>query len=216
MGRIENDVLIIGAGPAGSAVATILAEHGHRVLVLEREKFPRYHIGESLIPFTFVPLERLGMIDKLRKSAFIKKYSVQFTSPNGEASPPFYFFNRYDRNTIAQTWQVLRSDFDVMLCENAKSKGAAVKEEVNVKEFLREGGRIVGVRAQEKDGRVVDYRARITLDCSGREAFAATRNRWKMRDPHLNKVSVWTYYQGAKRDPGLDEGATTVAYVPKK
>ena len=70
---------------------------GHDVLVLEREKFPRYHIGESLIPFTFVPLQRLGMIEKLRKSAFVKKYSVQFISPNGQASQPFYFFNRYER-----------------------------------------------------------------------------------------------------------------------
>ena len=83
------DVIIIGAGPAGSSAATILAENGRRVLVLEREKFPRYHIGESLIPFTFHPLERLGMVDRLRDSAFVKKYSVQFISPEGDASQPF-------------------------------------------------------------------------------------------------------------------------------
>ncbi len=106
------DALIIGAGPAGSSAAAILAEHGHRVLVLEREKFPRYHIGESLLPFTFQPLQRLGLIDKMRGSAFVKKYSVQFVSPSGKASQPFYFFNRYDRETVAQTWQVLRSEFD--------------------------------------------------------------------------------------------------------
>src|SRR5256885_12152539 len=112
-GQTDWDCIIIGAGPAGCATATILAEYGHRVLVLEREKFPRYHIGESLIPFTFVPLQRLGLIEKMRRSAFVKKYSVQFISPNGQASQPFYFFNRYDRDTIAQTWQVLRSEFDV-------------------------------------------------------------------------------------------------------
>src|SRR2546427_10664979 len=140
------EVLIIGAGPAGSAAAALLAEMGHRVVVLEREKFPRYHIGESLLPFTFHPLQRLGLIGKMRKSAFIKKYSVQFVSPSGKASQPFYFFTRYDRDTVAQTWQVLRSEFDVMLFDNAREKGASVKEETTVKELMKEGGRVVGVR----------------------------------------------------------------------
>src|SRR6478752_9673986 len=114
------EVIIIGAGPAGSASAAILAEKGRRAVVLEREKFPRYHIGESLLPFTFHPLERLGLIDKMRRSAFVKKYSVQFVSPSGKASQPFYFFNRYDRETVAQTWQVLRAEFDQMLVEHAR------------------------------------------------------------------------------------------------
>src|SRR6266478_2537772 len=135
----DYDVLIIGAGPAGCAASAVLAEKGRRVLVLEREKFPRYHIGESLLPFTFQPLQRLGLIDKMRQSAFVKKYSVQFISPNGKASQPFYFFTRYDRETVAQTWQVLRSEFDSILMENARAKGAAVLEEVTVKELLEEG-----------------------------------------------------------------------------
>src|SRR3954447_13672667 len=136
------DVIIIGAGPAGSSAAAILAEKGRRVLILEREKFPRYHIGESLLPFTFQPLERLGLIPKMRQSAFVKKYSVQFVSPNGKASQPFYFFNRYDPDTVAQTWQVLLSEFDQMLMENARDKGAEFKEEVTVKELLKEDGRV--------------------------------------------------------------------------
>src|SRR5262245_44569816 len=126
------DVVIIGAGPAGSAAAALLSEYGHRVLVLEREKFPRYHIGESLLPFTFQPLQRLGLIEKMRTSAFVKKYSVQFVAPSGKASQPFYFFDRYDRNTVAQTWQVLRSEFDQMLVDNARAKGATILEEVTV------------------------------------------------------------------------------------
>src|ERR1041385_6433333 len=116
------EALIIGAGPAGSAAAATLAEHGRRVLVLEREKFPRYHIGESLLPFTFQPLQRLGLIEKMRQSAFVKKYSVQFISPSGKASQPFYFFNRYNQD-VAQTWQVLRSEWDHMLLNNAREKG---------------------------------------------------------------------------------------------
>src|SRR5947207_3772948 len=146
--RQDYDAVIIGAGPAGSAAGTVLAEKGHRVLILEREKFPRYHIGESLLPFTFQPLQRLGLFDKMRQSAFTKKYSVQFISANGKASQPFYFFNRYDRETVAQTWQVLRSEFDLMVMQNAQEKGATVVEEVTVKELLREEGRVTGVRAQ--------------------------------------------------------------------
>src|SRR5262249_54380957 len=113
------DALLIGAGPAGTAAAALLAEYGHRVLLVEREKFPRYHVGESLLPFTFQPLQRLGLIEQMRRSSFVKKYSVQFVSPSGQASQPFYFFNRYDRATIAQTWQVLRSEFDQMMLDHA-------------------------------------------------------------------------------------------------
>jgi flavin-dependent dehydrogenase len=210
------DAIVIGGGPSGSAASTILAEYGHRVLVLEREKFPRYHIGESLIPFTYQPLKRLGMIPKMQASAFVKKYSVVFISRNGKASEPFYFYTRYDRESVAQTWQVLRSEFDQMLMDNARQKGATVIEEITVKELVREGGRVVGVRAQTKAGEVVEYRAPITLDCSGKEAFTTVRNGWRMNDPYLNKVAVWTYYKGSKREPGIDEGATTVAYVPEK
>ena len=170
------DAIIIGGGPSGSAASTILAEYGHRVLVLEREKFPRYHIGESLIPFTYQPLQRLGMIPKMKSSAFVKKYSVVFISRNGKASEPFYFFSRYDRDSVAQTWQVLRSEFDQMLMEHAREKGAIVHEEVTVTALLREDDRIAGVRAQSKDGSIRNCRAPLTLDCSGKESFAAVRN----------------------------------------
>ena len=124
----QFDALLIGAGPSGSTAAALLAEHGHNVLLIEREKFPRYHIGESLLPFTFEPLKRLGLIERMRTSAFIKKYSVQFVSDTGKASQPFYFNTRYD-DDVAQTWQVLRSEFDQMLLNHARDKGAQVVEE---------------------------------------------------------------------------------------
>ena len=213
---LTYDAVIIGGGPAGSCVGAILAEYGHRVVILEREKFPRYHIGESLIPFTFQPLERIGMIPKMRGSHFVKKYSVVFVSPDGRASQPFYFFTRYDRASVAQSWQVLRSEFDQMLLDNAREKGAEVREETRVRELLKEEGRVVGVRAEDKDGNSTEYRAPITLDCTGRDAFSAVRHGWRLPDPYLNKIAVWTYYQGSKRGEDIDEGATTVAYVPEK
>jgi len=211
------DAILIGGGPAGSCAGAILGEYGHRVLILEREKFPRYHIGESLIPFTFQPLERLGMIPKMKASHFVKKYSVTFVQPDGRRSQPFYFFTRYDRETVAQTWQVLRSEFDQMLLDNAREKGAEVREETIVNRLLTEGGRVVGVAATDRvTGRTYEVRAPITLDCTGKEAFTSNRLGWRMRDPYLNKIAVWTYYKGSKREAGIDEGATTVAYVPDK
>jgi flavin-dependent dehydrogenase len=209
------DTIIIGGGPAGSATAAILAEHGHNVVVFERDKFPRYHVGESLLPFTFQPLERLGLIEKMRQSAFVKKYSVQFVSPSGKASQPFYFFTRYSQD-VAQTWQVLRSEFDLMLLNNAREQGATVFEETKVKEFIRDGERVIGVRVETKEGRARDYHAPMTIDCSGREAFSAIRNGWRMGDPELHKLAIWTYYKGAMRDEGIDAGQTTVAFVPEK
>ena len=209
------DTLIIGAGPAGCATAALLAEKGLRVLVLEREKFPRYHIGESLLPFTSFPLQRLGLLDRMRKSDFVKKYSVQFVSASGKASQPFYFSTRYAPE-VAQTWQVLRSEFDLMLMENARAKGAQMLEETTVEELIQEERRTVGVRARSKSGERLEFRAPMTVDCSGREAVAPTRLNWRIREPKLNKVAVWTYYRGALRDEGNDGGATTVAYVPEK
>ena len=209
------DVIVIGAGPSGSSTAAILAEYGHSVLVIEKEKFPRYHIGESLLPFTFYPLQRLGIVEQMRQSPFVKKFSVQFVSPSGQASQPFYFSSRYQPD-VAQTWQVLRSEFDAMLLNNARSKGASVLEETTVKELIRDGDRIVGVRAVARDGTAEDYYAPITLDASGRDAIGATQNNWRVRDPFLNKVAVWTYYKCAMRDQGIDAGATTVAFVPEK
>lgn len=212
----QYDVIIIGAGPAGASAGAILAEKGHRVVIIEREKFPRYHIGESLLPFTYQPLERLGLVEKMKRSAFVKKYSVQFVSPSGKASQPFYFFNRYDRETVAQTWQVLRSEFDCIVLDNAREKGVEVLEETKVTSLLKDGDRVLGVRAQKKSGEELEFRAPITLDCSGKEAFSAVRQNWRVKDPFLNKVAVWTYYKGALRDPGIDEGGTTVAMVPDK
>lgn len=212
----HQDVLVIGGGPAGASAAAILAEQGRRVLVLERERFPRYHVGESLIPFTYQPLERLGLIPKMKASAFQKKYSVVFVQPNGKASQPFYFSTRYDPDTVAQTWQVLRSEFDQMLLDHARERGAQVREETEVVALLRDQGRVTGVQTRGHDGSLAEYHAPVTLDCTGKESFAAVRNGWRLRDPYLNKIAVWTYYEGSKREAGRDEGQTTVAFVPEK
>src|SRR6266542_6206908 len=138
------DVVVIGGGPAGSTTSTLLAQHGYRVRLFERERFPRFHIGESLIPETYWVLKRLNMLDKMKKSHFIKKYSVQFVNANGKLSAPFYFHDNKPHE-CSQTWQVARSEFDLMMLRNAAEQGVEVHEATRVREVLFEDERAVGV-----------------------------------------------------------------------
>ena len=210
------DCVIIGGGPAGATAGTVLAQHARRVAVLERESFPRYHIGESLMPYAWFTFERLGVLDWFAEAACPQKYSVQFVSTTGKVSQPFYFFETI-KHPCSTTWQVRRSDFDRMLLENARDKGADVRQGTAVRELLTDaGGRAVGVRADVPGGGSETFRADAVIDASGRDTFLASKLGWKRRDPDLTKIAIFTYYRGAKRDSGLDEGATTVAYIPEK
>src|SRR6476659_2000226 len=133
----QYDVIIIGAGPAGSTAAALLAEKGRRVLVLEKEKFPRYHIGESLTPYCWFTLDRLGLVEEMTRIAYVRKYSVQFVTQDGRQSAPFYFFQHYDHPS-STTWQVERADFDLMLLNNARAKGAEVRELNPVRRMIKD------------------------------------------------------------------------------
>ena len=215
MTAVTYDAIVVGGGPAGATTATVLAQHGRRVLLLERESFPRYHIGESLMPHTWFTFERLGVLDWLKRSGSPRKHSVQFVSTDGTVSQPFYFFETI-KHECASTWQILRSDFDTMMLENARAKGVEVRQGVAVREALIEDGRVAGVRADVDGGAQESLRARVVVDATGRDALLAGRFGLKRRDPDLNKIAIFTYYTGALRDPGLDEGATTVAYIPDK
>ena len=119
------DVVVIGGGPAGSTVSTLLAQQGlTRHSCSSARRFPRFHIGESLIPETYWVLKRLGMLPKMQASHFVKKYSVQFVNAKGKQSAPFYFWDNKPHE-CSQTWQVVRSEFDQMLLENAREHGVA-------------------------------------------------------------------------------------------
>jgi flavin-dependent dehydrogenase len=212
----DYDCIVIGAGPAGASAAIILAQEGHRVCILERETFPRYRLGESLLPFCYFSLERLGMLDAMKKSGFVKKHSVQFASQNGKISAPFYF-DEHMKHDASQTWQVERAEFDQMLIDKAKSHGVAVIEQIEVKDLIHDdAGKVDGVTARTSDGETMTFRAPMTVDASGRNAIAASKKKWRVMDKKLKKMAVWTYFKGAKRDEGIDEGATTVCYVDHK
>lgn len=210
------DAIVIGGGPAGSSTAALLAEKGHDVLIVEKEKFPRYHVGESLMPFCYFPLERLGLVENLMESGNPRKYCVQFVRQDGFLSQPFYFFQHFDHPS-STTWQVWRSEFDKMIMDKARDNGATVMEETKAKNLLKnDGNRVEGIKVISKEFGELELRAPIVVDASGRDCFAALKQKWMVRDPELKKIALWTYYKGAKRDPGLDEGATTVAYLPDK
>jgi flavin-dependent dehydrogenase len=211
------EVVVIGGGPAGSTVATLLAQHGCRVQLFERERFPRFHIGESLIPETYWVLQRLKMLDKMKQSHFVKKYSVQFVNAAGKLSAPFYFHDNKPHE-CSQTWQVVRSEFDQMMLRNAQEQGVDVRQPVRVLEVLfdGEGNRAVGVRIQNEDGSREDIRAKVVVDASGQSAMLATRFKLRVWDPVLNKGAVWTYWENAYRDAGRDEGATIVIQTTNK
>ena len=218
---VEYDGIVVGGGPAGATAATVLAQYGRKVLLLERETFPRYHVGESLMPYTWFTFERLGVLDWFKTAACPTKHSVQFVSTSGKVSHPFYFFETI-KHECATTWQVLRSDFDKMMLDNAAAHGVEVRHGITVRDVVTDAGRVVGVRTRAggQDDRKEDkeeiYRAKVVIDATGRDALLASKLGWKERDPELNKIAIFTYFKGAKRDPGLDEGATTVAYIPEK
>lgn len=208
------DVVVMGGGPSGSTVAALVAQAGHEVLLLERDHKPRFKIGESLMPGTFETLDRLGMVDRLRASAFPRKYSVQFIAPDGRASAPFYF-DEYDPRPRSQTWQVLRSEFDSMLLTNAAEKGARIERGVSVRSVLFEGSRAVGVRA-ERDGQTFEVAADVIVDATGQSAFLARSLALQNPDPVLRKAAIFTHVEGALRDSGRDEGATLVIHTREK
>ncbi|MCI0660018.1 MAG: tryptophan 7-halogenase [Acidobacteria bacterium] len=203
------DVIVIGGGPAGSSVASILTREGRRVVLFEKEKFPRHHIGESLMTDTFWTFQRMGFLEKLKQSPFVRKYSVQFANSMGKESRPFYFIEAVHHES-AVTWQVTRSVFDQMLIEHAAELGATVYQRTPVKQVLFEGDRARGVEVQMEGGKLEKFYAPVVVDATGQSAILSNKLGWRVRDPKLKKAVLYSYFKGAHREPDLNGGATLV------
>ena len=211
--RSENlDVAVMGGGPAGATAATLVAMGGFRVALLEREKTPPFKVGESLVPYTYETFARLGIVERLKKSHFQKKHSVQFFSASGRGSAPFYF-SETDPHERSTTWQVRRSELDGLLLENAVEHGVELRRGVQVQDVLFDGDRAAGVRARGPDGVREDIPARVVVDATGRNALLARKLELRVAEPHLRKVSIFSHFRGARRDEGLDEGATLIMHT---
>ncbi len=219
----ENyDTIVIGGGPAGSTAATLIAQQGYNVLLLERDAEPTFKIGESLIPATYWTFKRLGMLEKLRASHFPLKFSVQFFTRTGKATNPFYFFETNPHES-AVTWQVLRSEFDQMLLDNAEEKGVEVQRGVSVRKVLFEGDKAVGVVVQ--NGRMGDEKSKqnietihgtVIVDSTGQSSLIGRQLKLNTIEPNLKKASLFTHYEGGHRDERLDEGATLILHTEEK
>lgn len=206
----QYDVIVMGGGPAGSCASTLLAKQGRSVLLLEKEHFPRHHIGESLIPETYWPLQKMGVLDKIRASGSTKKFSVQFFNPDGKASKPFYFFE-VNHHESAVTWQVQRSEFDTILLNHARECGVEAHEGARVTEVLFDGDRAIGVEAMMGGSEApTRFEAKVIVDATGNAAILGTKFSLRRRDPRLKKAVIYGYWNNAIRDTGADAGATLV------
>lgn len=206
---MEYDVIIVGGGPAGSTTAALVAESGRSVLVLERDVFPRFKIGESLMPGTYWTLQRLGIFEKMQASAFPKKFSVQFFGKSGKAGAPFYF-KENEPEERAQTWQVLRSDFDQLMIDNAVEKGTVVQHGVSVLDVVFDGDRATGVIARMPDKSTKEFKAKVIVDASGQSALISRKLKNITHETDLQNAAIYTHFKGAVRDCGVDEGATLI------
>ena len=197
------DVAIIGGGPAGSTAATMLARQGHKVLVLEREKFPRFHIGESLLPHSMDAFERLGVKEKLN-SRFIHKYGAEISTACG-TNTVTVMFKKGLKPCHEYAYQVTRSEFDKILLDNAVEKGAEVREETSV-EKLEFGAEQIAVTLKDAKGATQNIRARYLIDCSGRNAVVGQYFKLKRNYETLKKFSVFAHYENVARPEGKEGG----------
>ena len=213
--NLQSDVIVIGGGPSGSATATLLAKQGFSVTLYERDHFPRFHIGESMIPFCYPIIERLGLLPKMKASHFTKKFGVQFINEHGKLSEPFRF-SQYDSHERSQSWQVVRSEFDKMLLDNAREHGVTVHEGARVLDILTDGDSVHGVKVKLEGQPECEVRAQVVVDASGQSSIIMDRMHLREWDPVLKKAAIWTYWKGAKREPGIDSGGTIVMQTQEK
>ncbi|MCC6806322.1 MAG: tryptophan 7-halogenase [Deltaproteobacteria bacterium] len=203
--HIDCDVAIIGAGPAGTALATHLARDKKRVVIFERESFPRFRIGESLLPLNLALFRELGVEDELERR-FIRKYAANFSNDDGTKQSRFPFANALNKE-FPYCYEVERAELDQVLLDNATGHGAEVRMGYTVREGIEEGGRVVGLVAVKNDGSErVTVRCKVVADCSGRAAFFGSRLGLK-RDVQLEtRTSFFSHFENVARDPGDREG----------
>jgi flavin-dependent dehydrogenase len=206
--RQECDVLVIGGGPAGTTIAPLLTEKGYRVVLLEKSRHPRFHIGESLLPANLPLFEQMGIAEEVKAIGMVKP-GAEFVSPHHDMSQCFEFADAWDKS-MPHAYQVKRDEFDTILIRNAEKKGVEVHENCKAKavDFLPDNTAVV--RAQHDDGQEFEWKARFVVDASGRDTFLANRFQIKHRNPKHNSSAIYGHFTGAQRHEGQAAGNITI------
>jgi flavin-dependent dehydrogenase len=209
----EYDVIVIGGGPSGSSVATRLAQRGRRVLLLEKEHFPRFHIGESLLPCSMPLIEQLGAMPRLLAADFLPKYAAEFVTADGSLRRR-YVFARGLVQGADSAFEVDRSEFDKLLLENATERGVDVRQGVQVIRFDIDAATGVDVVARAEEGAELSFHAQMLVDASGQSSLLAGRMGLREMDQELKNVAVFSHFEGATRYEGQEEGDISVVLIP--
>ncbi len=204
---LRCDVLVVGGGPAGSTIAALLAENGRDVVVIEKARHPRFHIGESLLPANVALFDRLGLRDRV-EAIGMPKYGVEFVSPDHEHRQFIEFVEAWDKS-MPYAWQVRRSELDEILFRDAAAKGARTFEGERVREVTFDGEGAT-VQVERADGARRTWRARFVVDASGRDTLLANQLRCKEKNKRHNSSALYGHFTGAERLPGKLEGNITI------
>jgi len=206
------DVLIIGGGPGGSTAAALLGRKGHKVIQLEKDHHPRFHIGESLLPMNLPVFERLGVLDKIRAMG-VYKPGADFES-DAECGYNTYLFSRALGESPPHAYQVWRQDFDKMLFEHARENGVDGREGHEVMAVEQLGPRETLAQVKTDDGRHYRVQARYLLDASGRDAFLASRKKIRKKDPRHQSAAIFGHFHNVEFRPGADAGNISIYNFP--
>ncbi|MBA4147130.1 MAG: tryptophan 7-halogenase [Verrucomicrobia bacterium] len=208
------DAIVIGGGPGGSSAATFLAKAGKHVLVLEKEVFPRFHIGESLLPYNQSIFAEMGVLPELQKNCAIKKYGAQFHIGNGSKSIALVFKNgKFTRQTEA--FQVERATFDHILLKHTETSGAEVRQGWTVGNVTQTSD-LVSIEAKDSTGKTHPFKTQYLIDASGRGNLTGNQEGLREFHPRLRKLAVFGHFSGVKLDPGTKGGDTVVVRLGNK
>lgn len=214
--KLDADVIVIGGGPASSALGTMLAKDGYSVIILEKDIHPRDHVGESLTPSTNIIFDKIGFLDKMNDAKFIHKPGTGWNAPR---SPLWKFIDiwlfEYPIPGAPQpyTYNVERDVMDTMLIRHAHEAGAKVLQGVNVREVLFDGDRATGVRVTVTDGWERDLHARFIVDASGRRCMLANQLGLRKKDKSFNQYAIYSWFEGVKKPPEKYEGFTLFYFI---